>query len=156
MKLVLDEWLWSDLGGENQSERQRQSFAFLQKVVKHCDQLVVLRGSKFLKKFWSLAEKAPTDRILKSIVKFFKYKFLYNSEKSHLINEEGLKDCPQDIKSLIKYDDQYLISAYLGSGADVLVTTDKPLIDGLKRHCINCRARDEFLEDYCRQQGPSE
>jgi len=153
-KLVIDEWLWADLRGENQAERQRESFDFLQTVFERCDQLVTVAESVFLRKFWDLARNARTET-LRKIVKAFKAQFFLNAGKLLLYEENELQPLSPEVRGDVKQDDQYLVRVYLASGADVLVTTDNPLIETLGTHNIQCRARNEFVRAYLlrQQQG---
>jgi len=150
-KLVVDEWLWADLKGENQLERQRETFAFLLQVFKRCDQLVTVVGSKFMEKFWRLAKDASTVE-LRKIVKVFKDHFFLNSNKLQQYQEYQLRPFPEEMRGRVKEDDQYLVRVYLTANADVLITTDNPLIATLNAHDILSRARDEFLREYLSQQ----
>lgn len=147
-KFVLDEWLMSDLQGENGEEAQRDSLSVLLEVFHRCDQLIAVENSPFLLKFYTLAKEASTGDPRRSVVKFFKEAFLLNAEKLVRLWEHDLKDLPADLKSRIKKDDEYLVRAYFTANADLLVTTDNPLIEISKAHGINCKGRKEFIRDY--------
>jgi predicted nucleic acid-binding protein len=48
----------------------------------------------------------------------------------------------------VKEDDRYLVRAYCAASADVLVTTDNPLIAVLGECGIRCQDRDTFILHY--------
>ncbi len=147
MRLVIDEWLWADLGGENEAEQRRESFVFLREVFERCDQLVTVAKSSFIKKFWAIAKDARTEES-RRIVRVFKAQFFWNSDKLLQYQETELQPCPEEMRGGVKKDDQYLVRVYLTADADVLVTTDKPLMNELSGHNIHCQARDDFLRKY--------
>lgn len=146
--LVIDEWLWSDLSGENATERQKEAFKFLRAVFNKCDRIVTVKGSKFEQKAMRLWRQADVmqDLTCRKIAKFLKGSFWYNSDKTLLLDENQLQDPLAGVG--IKADDQYLLQAYLTAQASVIVTTDNPLRDLLASHGIVCEKRDDFVPDY--------
>ena len=54
MILIIDEWLWHDLAGENREEKQKEAFRFLECIFKICDKIAIMENSPFIKKFWQL------------------------------------------------------------------------------------------------------
>lgn len=149
--MVIDEWLWSDLAGENGVDKQRETFQFLEAVFIKCDRIVTVRGSQFTAKFYALSRDSTLGDPRRKIVKFFKDQFLHNPDKSQLFNGNELKELPAEIAEQVNLDDQYLVRAYLTSTADVLVTTDNSLRETLDRNGICCRAREDFVPDYISQ-----
>ena len=148
MKLVIDEWLWADLRGENGADNQRESLAALQAVFDRCDMLVAVRKSPFLQKLWVMAKEACTDAIARRAVKIFTAQFLWNAEKLELLDECQLAPLPPQLEGQVKDDDQYLVRAYYASRADFLITTDEPLMEALRRHNVTCERRAEFVRRY--------
>ena len=148
MKLVIDEWLWADLRGENGADYQRESLAALQAVFDRCDMLVAVRRSPFLQKLWVMAKEACTDAIARRAVKIFRAQFLWNAEKLELLDECQLAQLPAHLEGQIKDDDLYLVRAYYASCADFLITTDEPLIEALSAHDVKCQHRAEFVRKY--------
>src|SRR5688500_6573661 len=52
---ILDEWLWHDLGGQNYTLSQCESFTFLHFLIHRTDRIIVVRESKFDRKSQALA-----------------------------------------------------------------------------------------------------
>jgi len=149
--LVIDEWLWSDLAGENSADRQRESFEFLEAVFSKCDRIVIVKGSRFDEKameFWR-----HTDLTRRRIARFWKDRFWYNSDKAVLFDQAQLQDLPAQVAKDVKTDDQYLVRAHLTVKQSVVVTTDNPLKDALERHGIHCKHRQDFVLGYIVQYG---
>jgi predicted nucleic acid-binding protein len=148
-RLVLDEWVWADLNGENGEEAQRETFRLLQRVFEKCDQLVAVEGSQFLRKYSNMmARQISLGDLRRTIIKVFKAQFFLNSEKLHCLQEGSLPDTPPELEHKVKEDDQYLVRAYLAANADLLVTTDNPLMEALSECGIRCMNRDTFISSY--------
>lgn len=147
--LIIDEWLWSDLRGDNSEEKQKEAFAFLQAVYKKCDKIVTVKGSRFVQKYWDLCGHNSCH----SVVHYISANFWYNSIKSELLNESSLVPMPAKLAGQVNPDDHYLVQALLSSGAQTLVTTDGPLRDALVENKINCVHRDDFIPDYILKNG---
>lgn len=147
-RFVIDEWLWADLRGTNGPEPQKKSFLFLQEVFSRCDQLVTIKDSPFILKFYKLTKEAGIGDPRRNIVKVFKFQFLLNSEK--LVLEQNPPVLPEKIRQAVKEEDKYLVQAYYGAQADALVTTDNQLIEALENQnpSINCQRRNDFLSSY--------
>jgi hypothetical protein len=149
MRLILDEWVWADLSGANGKEAQSETFRLLQRVFEKCDQLVTVKGSPFLRKcFNMMALRMNQGDLRRTIVRVFKAQFFQNSEKLHLLQEGSLPDTPPELEHKVKEDDQYLVRAYLAANADLLVTTDNPLMEALSECGIRCMNRDTFISSY--------
>lgn len=147
--LIIDEWIWADLAGENSYEKQQEAFRFLVKVLERCDRLAVVRGSPFLKKFFTLCKNH--DVMVRKVIKLFIDSFLRNSDKSVNYEETELQALREEIAKEVKKDDHYLVRAYLSAGVKALIiTTDNPLRESLVKHNINCQHRNEFLPKYIR------
>lgn len=145
-KLVLDEWLWADLEGDNGPDRQRESFRFLEAVSEFCDIIVFPRGTEFARKFHALCRKAGSDHRLPGIVRYFSQRFLVNSSKAEQLELIS----PQQLEPVanVKPDDLYLVLTFRQSNADLLVTTDEPLIAALRERGLPVVHRDDFLREY--------
>ncbi len=58
-------------------------------------------------------------------------------------------DIPQELLDQVPCEDKYLVSAYMSTEADLLVTTDRGLFDSLANtELVSCQMRDEFLSSY--------
>jgi len=148
-RFVLDEWLWADLGGENGEKAQQESLQLLLKIFERCDQLVTVEGGAFLEKFYRLCEIAEdSGDPRRRIVRVFKYQFLYNSKKLICLSEEELPDLPEEMANTIEEKDRYLVRAYWASDAELVVTTDNPLLEALRSGNVKCQHRDSFLPHY--------
>jgi hypothetical protein len=142
MILIIDEWLWHDLAGENREEKQKEAFRFLECIFKICDKIAIMENSPFIKKFWHFLNALPPE-----MIKFFKNYFLFNSDKCKLVDYT-------DKYTLIgiKPDDLYLYNLcyVLEKENDecIIITTDKPLIEVLKKQGLKVKHRDEYLKGY--------
>jgi len=152
-RFVLDEWLWADLNGENGNEAQKEAVRMLVAVFEKCDQLVTILDSPFLRKFFDMAKLATTGDVRRRIVKVFKAQFFQNSKKLCLLQAKDLPEIPREIEQKVKEDDRYLIRCYFAGEADLLVTTDNPLIHALSESAIRCEHRRTFLSVYLQEQG---
>jgi hypothetical protein len=144
--LILDEWLWSDLSGENGQERQRESFRFIKAIYIRCDRIVTVKNSPFETKAKRFLGRS--DATSRPIVKFCSRAILFNSDKFHCILEQELCPVPNTALVGIKPDDSYLVEAYYVDTTTTIVSTDEPLIDKLKSNGVNCEHRDEFVTRY--------
>lgn len=149
---VFDEWLWADLSGENGQDAQRESFILLKRIFEKCDRMVTVSGSPFLRKFHYLAGKTNIGDPKRAIIKVFKVQFLENSEKLCLLQEGDLLEIPKEIEHKVKEDDKYLVRAYCAGRAELLVTSDNPLIKVLCDYGIKCRDRASFISEYLKEK----
>lgn len=143
---ILDEWLWSDLSGENGKDKQKETFEFLSTIYNKCDQIVIVRGSRYDQKtikFWR-----HSDVTRHRFAKFYQSRFLYNSDKSIILEQDRLPLLPQHIVRRVNRDDHYIIQAYLAQPDSAIITTDAPLKDILIKDGIKCQHRDEFVPSY--------
>jgi len=148
-ELVIDEWLWADLAGDNSMKAQGEAFAFLEAVFNRCDRIVTVRGSQFEQKAFALWTHHDITR--RRIARYYRAHFWYNANKTTLLEESDLQPIPEQIANSIESKDHYLIQAYLTVHAKVIVTTDNPLKDAARRNNINCQPRDQFIQAYVEQ-----
>ncbi len=146
--IIIDEWIWSDLSGENDEQKRKETFLFLDCLYNKCDRIATIRGSKYEKKFFDLCER--TDSISREIIRFYKGYIFDNSEKYIAISEEECDQLPKNISLKINVDDQYLVRLYFKLQCTV-VTTDKRLLDPLREHNIKCEHRDNFVPEYIKK-----
>lgn len=146
--LVIDEWLWADLSGENSveaPEAQDEAFAFIKAIYRKCDRIVTVRGSKFLVKAADMWRHTDIKR--RTIARYMNDNFLHNTEKILLLDESSLESLPVDIANATNIDDHYLIQAYHKANASVLVTTDTKLKAPICNH-VKCIIRNDFIRSY--------
>jgi len=153
--IVVDEWLFHDLMGENGLEKQHQTFAFLNKLVEICDRIVVLSNSPFQIKTQELMSNS--NPVIRGMSQFFNSSILRNSKKTELIDLNDLSPLTGHLCG-IPESDQYLFQAYLKlkSKGSFILTTDgrwKPSI--IKKASIAIKMRDEFLKEYLTRTGAS-
>lgn len=142
---IIDEWLWSDLEGENGEEKQKEAFQFLEKLYNKCDKIAVAEGSKFMNKAWKFVKKAQ-DVVRRKIAKFCVNMILLNLAKCEEID---IKDETDINLAGINPDDLYLIKTYYKTKAPI-ITTDIKLKSTLEKNNIPCKLRDDFLREYCK------
>ncbi len=141
--LIIDEWLWADLNGENGENKQKESLDFLEALFKKCDKIVVAKGSKFQQKEWHFSKGSGYDVIKRKIANFYFSKIRYNPQK---YEEVDVSNVGINIKG-INPDDLYLIQTY-DRIKGIIITTDEKLIEILKTSEIKCNNRDEFFKEY--------
>ncbi len=143
MILIIDEWLWHDITGENGEEKRKESFKFLECILKICDEIAIMKKSKFSKKLWKVAKNKDLKTI--KIVKFFISKILHNSRKCRIYEYEN-----KHYLGGIKEDDIYLYNLYIliEEKEKCIITTDNPLLNVLKNHKIKVCSREKFIKSY--------
>lgn len=139
---ILDEWIWSDLRGDNGEERQKETFLFLEKLFQKCDKIAVARNSKFQQKEWNFYRIA-TDPLRRGIARFYINSIRFNHSKYEEIEIEEESALIENINP----DDIYLVKTYNRTGGEI-ITTDSRLIEACKSQNISCKHRDELLHEY--------
>lgn len=145
MIVVLNEWVFHDLWGQNGEGNQRVAAQFIRALVQSDDLLVVPSETRWVSKANRLMEFMDARRRIISKV----FRSLYDdSERALRVDSEETGVIPEGLLTKLPEKDVYLVSAYLLAEADVLVTTDKPL-HKLLAGCelVTCRMRDDFLAD---------
>ncbi len=142
MILVLNEWIFHDLLGDNGAARQREAAAFLNALYASTDNLVLPREKRWLDKAGRLMRLGDghlvdtRNQLLTLIL-----------DPNRAIDvRTSREDVPDDLR--VPKEDEYLVEAYLSASADLLVTTDGRLCESLAGSRIACRLRDEFLAGY--------
>jgi len=141
---MIDEWLWSDLNGENGREKQKEAYYFLETLFKKCDRIAVAKGSKFQQKECNFSKNAPTDVVKRKIARLYFSRIRKNSKKYEEVDIEEEKDVGLEG---INPDDLYLVKTYYKTNG-LIITTDNKLWKILKSKNILCELRDEFLRGY--------
>ena len=146
MILVLNEWIFHDLLGENGVEAQREAVEFLRKFHSTCHKLVLPKEPRWTQKAYRLMTQ--TDARLRGISKQF-HSLIRNSDRVIDVRNTAPEHVPEEIHLCLPAEDEYLVTAYLSAGANSLVTADRPLYDALVDSAeVSCRLRDEFLTEY--------
>ena len=75
------------------------------------------------------------------------HSLLRNTDKA--LPQSATPEIPADLLSSLPQEDVYLVSAYLSTEADLLITTDWGLFDSVAdSELVSCQMRDEFLSGY--------
>ena len=146
--LVINEWLFHDLQGENGREKQLETFRFLQTLEQRWERLAFLKESQWAQKSWGLM--GDNDLRLKPLSRLLQ-RILRNSNKCRILQQEDIEatEIPEDAIDAAPDEDIYLIQTYFAADADLLITTD----EGLHNAFVSCQDveviyRDAFLNDY--------
>ena len=146
MILVINEWIFHDLLGENGQDSFRETARFVIKLDRSVDTMVMPVEERWKAKanrLWGMAN--PVERQVGRLLLN-----LFLDSKRCIRLESG--DMPAT--SLVDYDwapteDVYLIEAFVASSADLLVTTDVALFQAIEQHGqFSCQMRDDFLAGY--------
>ncbi len=146
MILVLNEWIFHDLLGENGKDIQRETVAFLRDLYTSRDKLVLPREARWMEKASRLTSQV--DARLRNISLQF-YSLMLDGSRTVDTRLLTRRDIPEELQTYAPAEDIYLIEAYMASDADCLVTTDQGLYDTLAgSELVSCRLRGEFLAEY--------
>jgi len=140
---VINEWLWHDLAGDNGREHQLQAIRLITQFGASEHQIVVIEGSRFDQKAWSLCKSA--DQAVRQGVVAFVLNIRLNSDKCLILKSSEISPFPEDLVSTIKPDDRYLVQAQLAVDGSAIVTNDNPLQQALNHAGLRCMSRGEFL-----------
>jgi len=146
---VVNEWLWADLSGSNRPANQLETFDFLQAFSRSDAQMIVVIGSAFDQKAWSLCSSHST--VLAAIGKAFVTQIRINSDRCRLLQPHEVLPLPDELLRAVKPDDHYLVQACLAVPSAILATTDAPLSKAVKAHGIQCVSRIDMIAAICRK-----
>ena len=145
--LVINEWLFQDIKGENDQSKRRETARFLTQFAQGQDRFAALSGSPWMTKAHELmTHSAPEIRRLSKLLR----SLIINPSKCRILQPEDVTDAaPQDAIDAAPDEDVYLIQTYYAADADLLITTD----EGLHNAFVSCQDveviyRDAFLNDY--------
>ncbi|MGB3965238.1 MAG: hypothetical protein WBO45_00810 [Planctomycetota bacterium] len=141
---MINEWLWSDLAGENGENAVRDTAACVVGLVESAHEIVVVRGSTFDQKLLRTWSK---NLIARNAVMAFRALRL-DSARCRSLEPDDLAPLSPELAQAVKTDDHYLVQACIATDATV-VTTDAPLrgvLANAKKPAID---RDTFV-DLCR------
>jgi len=146
MLIVLNEWVFHDLRGDNGPLRQSGAEDLLSALRVSTDRIVVPDESPWTSKAYQMMKLSDPRRKLSSQSLFG---LCVDSNRALRVPTEGVEAIPEELLSQLPEEDVYLVSAYLSANADVLVTTDIPLYESLAgSELVECQMRDDFLADY--------
>lgn len=165
---IINEWLFSNLAGETDSQekdpedpkrRKVQSIRFLQALFfERDDGLVVLLGSPWMDKAQRWSDRTSfRSHQEQRLSKYFFGRFILNRNKCRALLPKDIVRLPDDLQrkldaNLIDKKDKYLLETWISSPVPVeyIVTTDRKLMKDLKDNwdAIKTRHRDDFLADY--------
>ena len=147
MILVINEWIFHDLLGENGPEAFEASRDFVKRLFQSTDWIVMPNEQRWRNKAYQLMTSvAPELRQVSQRL----HSLLRDSNRCIILNPNDIPGTPQSTYDWAPPEDVYLIEAYVTAGADILVTTDETLYQAIAEHGqFTCRIRDEFLSSYC-------
>lgn len=144
MILVLNEWIFHDLLGENGKVAQTETAKFLNTLYESRDRLVLPKEQRWLQKAYQLM--TLTDPRLRITSQQF-HTLLRNSARTIDTRLEMHSNLPNEFN--IPAEDVYLVEAYLCAKANALITTDEGLHKALSAYSeVNCQLRKDFLNQY--------
>lgn len=143
---VINEWFWSDLSGDNGLESQRESFRLIEIFPRLEHRIVIIEGSAFDQKAWSLCGNTKPMIVQRLAGAFVKN--IRQSDRCLILKPDIVGALPPELIPRIKLDDYYLVQAQLTVGGAILVTTDTPLREAVTGLGLECQAREEFLRQH--------
>lgn len=158
--LVINEWIFHALSGENKADAQQEAGRFLIAFEQSDDKIAVLYGcNAWMKKVHGLMEQVGSQINSSDDVRKFG-KILINLMRTtdkciHKTKwDVDAADIPQDAIAIAPRKDLYLIQLYYTAHADLLITSDHEFHDAFASRQdlgVNMMIRDDFLADYLQQ-----
>lgn len=146
MILVINEWIFHDLLGENGPAAYRETEDFVKKLFQSTDWIVMPIEQRWKRKAYQLMTSETPE--LRQVSQLF-HSLLRDSNRCIILDPDYIPATPQDAYDWAPSEDIYLIEAYVAAGADLLVTTDETLNQAIAEHGqFACQLRDEFLPAY--------
>ena len=146
MILVINEWIFHDLLGDNGPQAFEEAEIFFRKLFQSDDWIVMPSEQRWRGKAFQLMT-SPSPGI-RQVSQLF-HRLLRDSNRCIVLNPEDIPQAPDGEYDWAPSEDIYLIEAFIAANADLLVTTDETLFDRVAEHGqFTCRMRDEFLAVY--------
>ena len=146
MILVINEWIFHDLLGENGREAYEATADFLQRLFQSDDWIVMPYEQRWRSKAFQLMNSAMPE--LRPFSQLF-HRLLRDSDRCIVVNFDDIPTELQRTHDWAPSEDRYLIEVYVAANADLLITTDETLFDKIAEHGqFNCQMRDDFLAGY--------
>ncbi len=155
--IVVDEWIYSDLRGDNEEDgpKQLQLSLFLERMLQMCDHFIVVKNSKLHNKINEISKigdyRGSSDDKAKYLARHFMRSFFPRKDKIVWLEPEDLKELDAKLKAIegFKDDDYYLLKAHLNVPGSLIITTDDDLIKAVGTYPgITIKHRDNFLPNY--------
>jgi hypothetical protein len=147
--MVINEWIFHDIKGENGLYFQQQTERFLQTFIDRPGQIIVLRESKWTAKAWQLWEEHDTR--IQILSKLLYLGVLIDPLKCRYLNPHEVLPLPDDLVAQVPLDDAYLFQTAIAGGASDIVTSDQRLIamvTNAHHHGIQLRPRADFVAEF--------
>ena len=146
MILVLNEWIFHDLLGENGPDAFRGTAAFMARLDDSDDKVVMPTEERWRRKAYQLmTATSPAQRQVSKLL----HSLLRNTDRCIRFLPTDVPMSSQGSYNWAPSEDVYLIEAYVASNADLLVTTDETLFEkAAENGQFTCQMRDDFLAGY--------
>jgi hypothetical protein len=147
--IVINEWIFHDMRGENGLSAQVRVEAFLEALKDGADRIVVLRGSSWASKAWDMWNQ--DDANIQLLSKLLYLGILVDPRKCQYLEANEVQPLPPDLDEQVPCDDVYLFQTALVGNAEMIVTTDTRLLERVtnaNRHGIRLLLRDDFFREY--------
>ena len=146
MILVINEWIFHDLLGENGPKAFVEADNFIQKLFQSDDSIVMPFEQRWRGKAYQLMTSPSAG--IRQVSQLF-HRLLRDSNRCIVVNHDDISSVPEGEYDWAPTEDVYLLQAYDASKADLLVTTDETLFERVVEHGqFTCQMRDEFLASY--------
>ena len=146
MILVINEWLFHDLLGENGPQAYEATKDFVKRLFQSTDWIVLPNEQRRKSKAYQLMASATPG--LRQISQLF-HGLLRDSNRCIILNRHDIPAVPEGTYDWVPSKDVYLIEACDATRADLLVTTDLTLFDRVtEREVVACQMREDFLSNY--------
>ena len=146
MILVINEWIFHDLLGENGPEAYAETADFLKRLFQSDDWIVMPHEPRWRSKAYQLM--TSTSARLRPLSQLF-HRLLRDSDRCIIVNLDDIPVATQCVYDWAPPEDVYLIEACVAAEAELLVTTDETLFDSVRENgVVRCQMRDDFLSGY--------
>ena len=146
MILVINEWIFHDLLGENGREAYDATADFLKRLFQSDDWIVMPYEQRWRSKAYQLMNSTMPE--LRPLSQLF-HSLLRDSDRCVIVNLDDIPAVPLGAYDWAPPEDIYLMETYVAAKADLLVTTDETLFDKVAEHGqFNCQMRNGFLAGY--------
>ena len=144
--LVINEWIFQDIKGENGQLARDETARFLTQFKQGQDKFAVLKVSPWAKK----ADELMRHGDFRITLSKFMRSMIFDLSKCRILQPEDVETAaPQDVIAAAPEEDVYLIQTYYAADADLLISTDRDLLEAFEScQDVHVMHRDAFLNDY--------